>query len=272
MLPVALGFALLMGLSLALLGGGGTILTVPVLVYGLGFPVKEAVAMSLVVVGAASLVGAIGSWRAGRVRWRVALIFGSVAMAGTYLGARLAMYVSAEFQLALFAATMLAAAWFMYPRRSRRQRLNDAEARQPGSTALIGAEGLAVGVLTGLVGIGGGFMIVPALVLLGGLQMKEAVGTSLVIMTMKSATGTLGYLGQVELDAGFAALFTGIAIAGILAGTRLIRYASPAVLQRAFSVLLLVAGSWMLYQNRNVVLAPLSSAAAPATNVLEVSP
>lgn len=113
---IELGFALgaLIGLSLGLLGGGGSILTVPIFVYVLGFEPKEAIAMSLAVVGATSLSGSVGHWRAGHVNVRVALIFGTVAMVGTYLGARLAVFFSGPVQLALFAVVMLSAALFMF--------------------------------------------------------------------------------------------------------------------------------------------------------------
>jgi uncharacterized protein len=119
---------------------------------------------------------------------------------------------------------------------------------------LIVAEGLAVGVLTGLVGVGGGFLIVPALVLLGGIPMKEAVGTSLLVIGMKSSTGFLGYLGQVEVPWGFMASFTAVAIAGILGGSYLVRFVRQEALKRAFAVFLVVMGGFILYQNRAVFL------------------
>lgn len=252
-----LGFALaaLVGLSLGLLGGGGSILTVPIFVYLLGFDAKQAIAMSLVVVGASSLFGTLGHWRAGNVNLRVALIFGVVAMAGTYLGARLAVFFSGAAQLALFAIVMLLAAFFML-------RDNGPRPAGPGTPApaqprmaigLIVVEGLAVGVLTGLVGVGGGFLIVPALVILGKVPMKEAVGTSLLVIAMKSFAGSIGYLGQVEMPWGFLAGFTAVASGGILAGTYLVRYVPQAALKRAFAVSLLLIGTWVLYQNGHVV-------------------
>jgi uncharacterized protein len=131
-----------------------------------------------------------------------------------------------------------------------------AAGRGPGSMplGLIVAEGLAVGVLTGLVGVGGGFLIVPALVLLGGIPMKEAVGTSLLVIGMKSSTGFLGYLGQVEVPWGFMASFTAVAIAGILGGSYLVRFVRQEALKRAFAVFLVVMGGFILYQNRAVFL------------------
>lgn len=256
-----LGFTLaaLVGLSLGLLGGGGSILTVPIFVYLLGFDAKPAIAMSLVVVGTVSLLGSIGHWRAGNVNLRVALIFGSVAMAGTYLGARLAMFFSGPAQLALFAAVMLLAAYFMLrDARPRTARPSDDPAphtaRMP--FGLIVVEGIAVGVLTGLVGVGGGFLIVPALVILGKVPMKEAVGTSLLVIAMKSLAGSAGYLGQVEVPWGFVAGFTSVAAIGILAGTYLVRFVPQAALKRGFAVSLLVIGTWVLYQNAHVLGVP----------------
>ncbi len=254
---LGLGLAALIGLSLGLLGGGGSILTVPIFVYVLGFGAKEAIAFSLAVVGAVSLFGAAGHWRAGNVNVRVALLFGVVAMAGTYAGARLSVLFSGAAQLVLFAAVMLVAAWFMFrgrPAGSKGGGGTGAEGRGGGlSAGLIVVEGLAVGVLTGLVGVGGGFLIVPALVLLGGIPMKEAVGTSLLVIALKSGAGFYGYLGQVEVPWGFLAGFTGVAVLGILMGTRLVGYVSQGSLRRGFAVFLVVMGVFILYRNRSVL-------------------
>ncbi|HET7464681.1 MAG TPA: sulfite exporter TauE/SafE family protein [Longimicrobium sp.] len=259
--------AALIGLSLGLLGGGGSILTVPVFVYLLGFEAKEAIAGSLLVVGATSLFGAVGHWRAGNVNLRVAAVFGAVAMAGAYLGARLAAFVSGGAQLTLFAGVMLLAAWFMFrPSKAPRDDAAGGPVRAM-PLWLIAAEGLGVGLLTGLVGVGGGFLIVPALVLLGRVPMKQAVGTSLLVIAMNSAAGFAGYWGRVTVAWGFLALFAAVAVAGILLGTRLSRRVPQHALRRAFAVLLLVMGSFVLYQNRGVLLPGPAAAArgsAPA--------
>ncbi|HEU5183804.1 MAG TPA: sulfite exporter TauE/SafE family protein [Gemmatimonadaceae bacterium] len=245
----ALGLVLasVIGLSLGLLGGGGSILTVPVFVYVLGYAAKPAIAMSLPVVGATSLVGAIGHWRAGNVNFRQALTFGIVAMVGAFAGARLAVLVSGVFQLTLLAVAMLGAALSM---------LRRPIAQPPGSEAVsrwvVLVVGLGVGLLTGLVGIGGGFLIVPALVVLARVPMKQAVGTSLLVIAMNSASGFLGYLGQVDVPWGFMAVFTAIAIGGILVGTYLVRFVSQQALKRSFAVFLLVMAGVILYQNRGV--------------------
>ncbi|CAN5640958.1 sulfite exporter TauE/SafE family protein [soil metagenome] len=255
MIALGAGLGFLIGLSLGILGGGGSILTVPIFVYVLGFGAKESIAMSLFVVGLVALFGAAGHWRAGNVNVRLGLTFGAFSMAGTFGGARLAVLFSGAAQLTLFAVVMLLAAVFMF---RGTEALPDAVPPVPRphllELGLIGVEGLAVGVLTGLVGVGGGFLIVPALVLLGGVPMKVAVGTSLLVIALKSATGFMGYIDQVELEWGFMLVFSSIAVAGIAAGTRLIRYLPATALRRSFAVFLVVMGSFILYQNRFVLL------------------
>ena len=254
MAVVGLLLAVLMGLSLGLLGGGGSILAVPILKYVVGFEAKEAIAASLAVVGLASLFGAAGHWRAGNVNLRVALVFGAVAMAGAYLGARLAAFFSGTAQLALFAAVMLLAAYFMFRENGPEEEESDGDSSGNSmSYGLIVVEGLVVGVLTGLVGVGGGFLIVPALVVLGKVPMKEAVGTSLLVIAMKSASGFAGYLGQVEIQWGYLALFTVMAMAGGLGGTRLVRYVPQKTLKKSFAIFLMVMGVFLLYQNRGAI-------------------
>jgi uncharacterized membrane protein YfcA len=253
-----LGFALaaLIGLSLGLLGGGGSTLTVPVFVYVLGFAPKDAIAMSLPVVGVTSLVGAASHWRAGNVRIRTALLFGVVAMAGSYLAARfVAPLMSGALQLALLALVMLAAAVSMFRSAGRAPRAEGATS-QPVALPLLGAVALLVGAMTGIVGIGGGFLIVPALVLLANVPMKEAVGTSLVVIALNTTSGYLGYAGRTTMAWGFLAGFTLVAIAGILAGARLVRYVSQAQLKRAFAVFLIFIGAFVLIQNRHALFPP----------------
>ncbi len=245
-----LGFALAaaIGLSLGILGGGGSILTVPAFVYVLGIDPKPAIAMSLVVVGATSLVGAVSHWRSGNVRLHTAIVFGFVAMVGSYAGARAATFIPATVQLATLGVVMLAASVLML------KPLKPGPANGvhiPMSPRLLAAA-LAVGALTGIVGIGGGFLIVPALVLLAGVPMKEAVGTSLLVIAMNSASGFAGYLGTVEIRWSFVAAFTAVAVAGILAGSYLVRFISAPALKRAFAVFLLFIGAFVLFQNRAV--------------------
>ena len=250
-----LGFALaaVIGLSLGILGGGGSILTVPVFVYVLGYDPKLAIAMSLPVVGSTSLIGAIGHWRAGNVNLKTAALFGVIAMVGAYIGARLAIFLTGALQLALLAIVMLAAAISML--RSAR--------RDPARGAAVGTEeramalgfllpvALAVGLLTGLVGIGGGFLVVPALVLLARVPMKQAVGTSLLVIAMNSASGFAGYVGRVHVPWAFMAAFTTVAAAGILTGIYLARFVSQRALKQGFAVFLLLMGAFILFKNRS---------------------
>jgi uncharacterized protein len=249
----AIGFALaaLIGLSLGMLGGGGSILTVPIFVYVLGFSGKQAIAMSFPVVGATSLVGAVSHYRLGAVSLRTALLFGFVTMAGAFVGARyLATLLGDAAHLALLGLVMLAAALTLARRRdSDESAVVVALHARP---ALLVTAGLGLGLLTGLVGIGGGFLIVPALVVLAGVPIKQAVGTSLVVITMNTITGFLGYIGRVTIPWGYVTLFTLIAIAGILAGTRLVRYVSQAQLRRAFAVFLILMATLILWENRRV--------------------
>ena len=242
-----------MGLALGLLGGGGSILAVPILVYVLGFSTKEAVAASLVIVGLTSMFGAAEHWRKGHVKLRVALVFGSFAAAGAYLGAQLAEFLSGPVQLSLFAVVMLGAAFFMF--RDNESDEDNKDSFSHGSTGrlLLGlaAPGLGVGVLTGLVGVGGGFLIVPALVLIAEVPMETAVGTSLLIITINSFAG---YLGKAEMQWGLMAFFTALAVAGSFAGAYLGRFVPSGALQKAFAVFLVGMAVFILYENRGAFL------------------
>jgi uncharacterized membrane protein YfcA len=242
---LALAASVLIGLALGLLGGGGSILTVPVLVYLAGVEAKPAIAMSLVVVGVTSAVALIPHARAGRVRWRTGALFGAAAMAGAYAGGRLAAYIPGSILLIAFAVMMLITAIAML--RSRRGAT--APPQQPGArlpVAKILAEGVAVGLATGLVGAGGGFLVVPALVLLGGLPMPIAVGTSLLVIAMKSAAGLTGYLHTVSIDWLLTAAVTAVAVLGSIAGSRLAGRVDPALLRRAFGWFVVVMGVGVL--------------------------
>ena len=238
--------AIAIGLSLGLLGSGGSILTVPVLVYLLGQEEKVAIAGSLFIVGSIALAGGLQFLRAGFVQWRSVLVFGLPGMLGTYLGAVLAAYVSGVMQLALFALVMLAASYLML-------RPLDLERGSGAQRAAwkIAADGLVVGIVTGLVGVGGGFLIVPALVLLGGLSMHQAVATSLVIIALKSYSGFWKYLDvleqqSLELDWKTLLLVTALGVAGSVAGSRLARRLPQDKLKKCFGWFLVVMGIYIL--------------------------
>ena len=237
MLALTLVLAVLVGVTLGLLGGGGSILTVPLLVYVAGMDTKEAIATSLLVVGVTSAVGAISHARAGRVQWRTGLVFGVAGMTGAYAGGRVAEFIPGQWLLIGFAAMMIATALAML--RGRRE-IDPEQVPDHLPTARVIIDGLVVGLVTGLVGAGGGFLVVPALALLGGLPMPVAVGTSLVVIAMKSMAGMAGYLASVTIDWQMAAMVTGAAVLGALIGGPLAGRIAPETLRRLFGWFVLI--------------------------------
>ena len=240
---LGLFLAALVGVSLGLLGGGGSILAVPILVYAVGMAAKPAIAVSLLVVGTTSLIGSFRHWRSANVDIRTAVLFGLVSMAGSYAGGNFAAALSDRFQLTLFAVVMLAASISMF--RSGKSDTPAPAARLP----LVGASAAAVGLLTGLVGVGGGFLIVPALVLFAGQPMKRAVGTSLFVIAMNSAAGFAAYAGTVDVDWGYTTAFTAMAVVGVFIGSSIARFVSQPQLKRGFAVFLVAVATFVLIQN-----------------------
>lgn len=241
--------AIAIGLSLGLLGSGGSVLTVPVLVYLVGQDEKIAIAGSLFIVGSIALAGGLQFLWAGFVHWRSVLMFGLPGMLGTYLGAMLSGYMSGVMQLALFAVVMLAASALML----RPLDLRHAERHERAAWKIAG-DGLVVGIVTGLVGVGGGFLIVPALVLLGGLSMHHAVATSLVVIALKSFSGFYKYLDvleqqSLELDWNILGIVTALGIIGSVAGSKLARRLPQDKLKRGFGWFLLVMGIYILVRS-----------------------
>ncbi len=245
MFALTVVLAVLVGVSLGLLGGGGSILTVPLLAYVAGMDAKQAIATSLLVVGATSAVGAISHAKAGRVQWRTGLIFGAAGMAGAYAGGLLGHFIPGSVLLLGFAGMMIATAIAML--RGRKNTVAEDSARRIPVAKVI-AEGLVVGLVTGLVGAGGGFLVVPALALLGGLSMPIAVGTSLVVIAMKSFAGLAGYLSSVQIDWAVAGAVTAAAVAGGLIGARLSATVNPDALRKAFGWFVLAMSSVILAQ------------------------
>ena len=241
----ALGYALgiLIGVTLGLLGGGGAILSVPILVYILHVPVKSAVPTSLVVVGLTSLVGVLRHHRAGNVNARAALAFGPAAAFGSLVGSRLALLLDGRLQLAIFAVVLLVAAFRMLQAVHVEQAAGPPPAKP---LPILMAIGATVGLLTALVGVGGGFLYVPALTLLAGLDMKHAVGTSLALITISCAAGLAGYMGQVHLDWTLIAIFTGLAFVGVGIGSALVSKVDATRLRHGFAILMLVMGVLVL--------------------------
>lgn len=244
-----LGFVAV-GISLGMLGGGGSILAVPVLVHLMGLPASEAVPMSLPVVGAAAAVGAITRWRRGQLRLRTVAIFAIGTMVASFASARLGADMADRPRLLLFTGVMLLAAALMWRRASRRD-VPGATSPQPVQDAATGRlilAALAVGTLTGLVGVGGGFLIVPALVGVLGLAMPEATATSLAVIALNTGAASAGWWGRSTLDLRLMLMVTAAALVGMAVGTRLAPRFSSATLTRAFAGLLLVVGAFMLVQ------------------------
>ncbi len=256
MTALGLALAALIGVSRGFFGGGGSILTVPLLVYVFGLEPKAAIASSLLIVGAASCSGAFQHWRVGNLRWRTGLLFGAAGMAGAYLGGRAGAFLDGGVLLLLFAAMMALTSVAMW--RGRREAATPDEG--DASLGKLLAQGLAVGLFTGLVGAGGGFLIVPALALWAGLPMTAAIGTSLFVIVLKSAAGFLGYVSHVSVDYGLIAAVTAVAIAGSFAGSRLVRVVSPASLRRGFAVFVLAMAGLILVREGQLVLDSAGSA------------
>jgi hypothetical protein len=234
--------AALVGVALGMLGGGGSIMMVPLLVYVAGVDKHQAIAMSLFVVGVTSLVGVIGHVRAGRVRWGIGLVFGAAGMAGAFVGGLLGSHLPGDLLLAAFALMMLATSFAMI--RGRRERDGDAEVRPHVLRILL--QGLAVGFVAGTVGAGGGFLIVPAMVFLAGLPMAAAVGTSLVVLTMQSLAGFAGYVSSVPIDWRLTLLVSGLAVVGSVVGAKLVGVVPGDLLRRGFGWFVLILGALML--------------------------
>jgi uncharacterized protein len=246
------------GISLGLIGGGGSILTVPVLVYLFGINPVLATAYSLFIVGATSLVGAIPKYKKGLVNIKTALIFGTPAIAAVYATRKLIVPAIPEelftlsgftvtkpvLMMLLFAVLMVVASYSMIKGKNEDDDENNGE--QKFNYPLILIEGTVVGILTGLVGAGGGFLIIPALVLLSKLPMKEAVGTSLVIIAAKSLIGFLGDVGLQTTDWKLLITITVLAIAGIFIGNTLSKKISGNQLKKGFGWFVLVMGIYII--------------------------
>lgn len=243
MIFVAAILALLIGVSLGLLGGGGSILTLPVLVYVVGVAPKDAIATSLLVVGFTSASALLTHARRGCVQWRVGAYFGGAGMLGAYGGGLVGRAIPATILLVGFALVMLAASLAMMRRRV--EKAESAPVAHVPAIRVLGV-GLVVGSLAGLLGAGGGFLIVPALVVLTGLGMAEAVGTSLFVITLQSFAGFFGNLGHAVIDWRVAVAVTAAAIVGSLVGARVGARVPAAALRRGFAWFVLVIGVGIL--------------------------
>ena len=253
---IAAVLAVLIGMAVGLLGGGGSILTTPLLVYVAGFDPKEAITASLFVVAITSIFGLIGHARAGRVIWKTGVLFGVAGMVGAFIGGQIGSRLPGIVLLVAFAIMMGVTAVAMI--RGRKQVAGKSHGGRPIVRILI--DGLVVGLVTGLVGAGGGFLVVPALVLLGGLAMPNAVATSLLVVAMKSIAGFFGYAlsfgggsvvqwnPEIQLDWPVILIVTGAAIIGALIGSRLVGLIHPDLLRKIFGWFVLVMAVFILVQ------------------------
>ena len=250
MITLAIAAGALIGLSLGALGGGGSILTVPALVYLLGQSPHQATTGSLLVVGIAAVTGAITHARAGRAKLKIGAIFGLLGIAGSYAGSLASAAVPAEALLAGFGVLMLVVAVTMVLR--RRLPILSGRAGQTSSgtrhVAVVAAAATAVGLITGFFGVGGGFVVVPALVLALGFDMPTAAGTSLIVIAVDSAAALVARAGHAvfTLDWALLGAFTAAAMLGTLAGTRLAGRISPQRLSAAFTVLIVAVAGYTL--------------------------
>lgn len=254
MLILAAILAILMGVTLGFLGGGGSILTVPILHYVLDVPAKETIASSLIIVGTTASMGLVSHARHGNVVWRTGLIFAGFAMLGAFGGGQLAQFLAGPVLLLLFGLLMLVTGVAMLRKQRGGGRASHGAPSAPQLAGhrrpwwVLGLIGLFVGLLTGTVGAGGGFLIVPALVLLGGLGVLEAIGTSLLVIAMNSLAGFAGHATHVELDWQLTLIFTAIAAVGTLIGTRIARRTSPDKLRAGFAYFVFVMAGFVIYK------------------------
>ena len=252
--------ALVIGISLGLIGGGGSILAVPVLAYLFSVNEKVATAYSLFIVGASALVGGLKQHHKGYVDWRTAVVFGLPAIVGVSVVRRYVVpalpdvlfsvddfdFTRRMGMFGLFAVLMIPAAFSMLKKRQEKNKKGDGKVTY--NYPLILAEGLIVGGITGMIGAGGGFLIIPALVILANVEMKVAVGTSLIIIAFKSLLGFFfGDAFTMEIDWVFLSIFTGLSFIGIFIGSYLSNFIDGAKLKKGFGYFIFVMAVFIFY-------------------------
>lgn len=252
---LGLTLALGVGLVLGLLGGGGSMLALPIMLYVFRVPTKPAVAMSLAVVGMSAFVGFLSHWRQGTVHLRIALPFGVFAMVGAFVSARLAHMVPASAQLFLFGLFALTAALLMLRDATRPVTLPDSAPppATPRFAPLLALQAIGVGVLTSLIGAGGGFIIVPALVLIARVPVKAAVGSSLLIITLNALAGFVGYIGQLPMDWSLIGAFTSVAALGAVIGAKLVPFVPQRRIKQGFAVMIILLGGYIVLRGSGLL-------------------
>ncbi len=236
MFELTLVLALVVGVVVGILGSGGTVMSVPLLAYVAGMDPKQAIATAHLVVAVTSAVTIIPFLRAGRIQWRTGALLGGAGFVGAYIGGLLAHFFSGEILLIGFAGMVIVTGAAML---RPRKRIVDGEGHRPLPMVILILGGLAIGLVSGLVGAGGGVFVVPFLTLVGGVSITYAVGTSLLVVTLNSFAGLGGYLAHVHIDAKLATAFTVVTVIGGQIGARLHARVDPSLLRRAFGFLAL---------------------------------
>jgi hypothetical protein len=234
----------LMGVSLGLLGGGGSILAVPILVYVLGVEAHAAIAISLVLVGLTAWAAALQHHRGGQVDWKGGFLFAACGAPASFLGAYFSNRLSGTWLMLLFGGLMMVAGVAMY-----RRKLADATERGKKNLVVFAACGAGVGFLTGFLGIGGGFLIVPALVLFLGEPMKSAIGTSLFVIGANCAIALWGHRSALHMNWNLVLPLGGAALAGTFVGVAASHRFNAAQLRKAFAVFIVLLGAWIVAKN-----------------------
>ena len=242
---LALIFALAIGFSLTVLGSGGSIITLPVLVYAAGVPPQQAVGMSLAVVGGTSLAATVLNVRSGQVHLKAATLFSLTGIVGALAGAQLTHLVSPAVLMLLFAGLMIVIATLML----RGRDMHAPDSSQQCHWQRCALTGLGVGVLTGFLGVGGGFLIVPALLFFGHLPLRSAFVTSLLVIAVNSFAGLVGHLHRTSFDWRLAGMFLGSSLIGMLAGRYFARRLAVAQLRVAFAWFVLGVGAFVIIKN-----------------------
>lgn len=244
-LVVAVICALVIGVSLGLLGAGGSILTVPLLTFVTAMAPRDAIASSLFAVAATAALATVLHGIKGRVRWRTGLIFGVAGMGGAFLGARLSAYLPERLLMVLFGVLMATAAIAMLQGRRWIEEQGE-QPLTPSAIAVIAAQGVLLGCLTGLVGVGGGFLIVPVLTLLARLPLKQAVGTSVLVISMNATAGLVGHLGHSTIDWPVTLAVTAAMMCGSVVGGRLCGRVDPENLRQGFGWFVIAVAVFVL--------------------------
>jgi uncharacterized membrane protein YfcA len=250
-MTVAIALGLVIGALVGLLGGGGSILAVPALVYAAGQDLPQAVATSLLVVGITAVVAMLPRLREGQIAWRIAALFGAAGAATAFAGAAVNRLLPPDIVLGLFAALMIGAGVRMLSEKPATGAACAADGGRVNWRRCLPrtlAGGLVVGFLTGLLGVGGGFLIIPVLVIVLGLSMETAIGTSLVIVAVNSAAGFAAHAGEATLDVPVTVAFTAAAVAAALAAGRLATRLDTARLRRWFAYLVFAVAVGILVQ------------------------